>query len=264
MSLSSNAQDFKKVFLGKDYNSYKGLHLKYESGKIGGTSHNFYSSLPTKIYQTPVYSKTKQYDFETDTNAIKNRDFLVVNVTPFDTKISQNRYAIFELNDGKEKLYFVYDSEFEFNFPFLVKGFSYSAEYLTSSIEKKVDEFTGDITYRSPALKDVSIIKYINKNTSTYYLSLETRGSTLNYDGKGVIILFKDGTKWVRPDEKIEAKAIRGSGWGYSAFINLSDQDLKIFSTKEIDKFRLYIYDNMKPDDTDKFPFYVESIIKLK
>ena len=78
------------------------------------------------------------------------------------------------------------------------------------------------------------------------------------------LMSINESYKIVRPDEKIEAKAIRGSGWGYSAFINLSDQDLKIFSTKEIDKFRLYIYDNMKPDDTDKFPFYVESIIKLK
>ena len=266
VSFVSYGQEFKKVFLGKDWNAYKGLHLKYKVGTIGGTTYNFYSSQPTKSFQDPVYGRTRQYSFVTDTNTIKDRDFLVVNVTPFNTSAYQNRNALFELNDGKETLYFIYDSQYDFNFPFEVKGFDYTSDYLSKNIEKDVDDFTDDVTLRTPLMNDMSITKSIKKGSikPTYYLSLETRGSTLNYNGKGVIILFKDGTKWVRSEEKIDVKVVKGDGWGYRAFITLTEQDLQMFSTKEVDKFRLYIYDNQSPDDTDKFVFYTQAIVKMK
>jgi hypothetical protein len=266
VSFISYGQEFKKVFLGKDWNDYKGLHLKYKIGTIGGTTHNFYSSQPTKSFQEPVYGRTRQYNFVTDTNTIKDRDFLVVNVTPFNTSVYENRNALFELNDGKETLYFIYDSQYDFNFPFEVKGFNYSSDYVMKDIEKEVDDFTGDITMNTPITNDVSIMKVIKKGQikPTYYLDLETRGSTLNYNGKGVIVLFKDGTKWSKPDEKIDTKVVKGDGWGYRAFITLTEQDLRLFSTKEIDKFRLYIYDNHRPDDTDKFIYYTQAIVKMK
>ena len=129
-----------------------------------------------------------------------------------------------------------------------------------------MDDFTDDVTLRTPLMNDMFITKSIKKGSikPTYYLSLETRGSTLNYNGKGVIILFKDGTKWVKSEEKIDVKVVKGDGWGYRAFIILTEQDLQMFSTKEVDKFRLYIYDNQSPDDTDKFVFYTQAIVKMK
>ena len=84
VTMISFGQEFKKVFLGKDWNTYKGLHLKYKVGTIGGTTHNFYSSQPTKSFQSPVYGKTKQYDFVTDTNSIKDRDFLSRSLLAYD------------------------------------------------------------------------------------------------------------------------------------------------------------------------------------
>jgi hypothetical protein len=265
VTIISYGQEFKKVFLGKDWNTYKGLHLKYKVGTIGGTTHNFYSSQPTKSFQSPVYGKTKQYDFVTDTNSIKDRDFLVVNVTPFNTSVYQNRNALFELNDGKETLYFIYDSQYDFNFPFEVKGFNYSADYLSKDIEKDKDDFTDVVKFRTPLGNDMSIIKVMEgARKPIYYLNLETRGSTLNYNKKGVIVLFKDGTKWAKPEEEIDVKVVNGDGWGYRAFITLTEQDLQMFSTKEVDKFRLYIYDNQRPDDTDKFVFYTQAIVKMK
>jgi len=260
-------QEYKSIFLGKDGNSYKGLYLKYKEGTIGGTNNNFYSNIPTKNFQSPVYGRSEKYDFVTDTNTIKNRDFLVVDVKPcpfcYDNMSGVEDY-IFELNDGKETIYFVYDGKYDFNFPFLVKGFSFSKEYLSKNIEKQVDDFEDKITFNSPITNDLSIMKVIQKGKTTYYLSLETSGSTLNYNGKGVTILFKDGTKWTKPNEKIDVKVIDGSGWGYSSFITLNQQDLLLFSKKVIKKFRLYIYDNENPNEVEKFPYYVQSIKESK
>lgn len=259
----SYGQEFKKLFLGKDWNTYKGLHLKYKVGTIGGMNYSFYSDKPTKIYQNGVYHRTDKYSFVTDTNAIKGRDFLVVNTSPLSFDF---RKALFELNDGKETLYFIYDSQYDFEFPFEVSGFNYTVDYLSKDIKRTVDDFTDEITLRTPLMNDISITKSIEKGSSkpTYYLSLRTRGSTLNYGGKGVIILFKDGTKWIKSEQKIDVDIVSGSGWGYSAFITLNEQDLNLFSTKEISKFKLYIYDNHAPDDTDKFVYYTQAIVKSK
>ena len=42
-AITSNGQDYKPIFLGKDGLSYKGTYLKYKEGMIGGTNNNFYS-----------------------------------------------------------------------------------------------------------------------------------------------------------------------------------------------------------------------------
>jgi hypothetical protein len=260
-------QDYKSIFLGKDCNSYKGLYLKYKEGTIGATIKNFYATIPTKNFQTPVYGRSEEYDFVTDTNTIKNREFLVVDVKPCSycyDNMSEVEDYIFELNDGKETIYFLYDGKYDFNFPFLVKGFSFSKEYLSKNIEKQVDDFEDKTTFNSPISNDLSIMKVIQKGKTYYYLSLETSGSTINYNIKGVTILFRDGTKWSKPNEKIDVKVIDGSGWGYSSFIALNQQDLLLFSKKVIKKFRLYIYDNESPDDVEKFPYYVQSIMESK
>jgi hypothetical protein len=266
-AITSNGQDYKPIFLGKDGLSYKGTYLKYKEGMIGGTNNNFYSEMPTKNFQSPVYRRSEKYDFVTDTNSIKNREFLVVDVKActfcYDNTLTTEDY-IFELNDGKETIYFIYDGKYQFNFPFLVKGFSYSKEYLSRFIEKSIDEIEGDTTYRTPLLNDMALIRVSKNGKKTYYLSLETRGSTLNTGGTGVTVLFQDGTKWSKPSEKIDVKVVKGTGWGYRAFITLNQSDLVQFSKKVVKKFRLYIYDNEEPDEVEKFPFYVQSIMESK
>ena len=79
-----------------------------------------------------------------------------------------------------------------------------------------------------------------------------------------MIILFKDGTKWTKSDEKIKVNIINSEGWGYSAFIKLTKEDLILFSTKEINKFKLYIYENNNPIDTDRFVYYTQAVMMMK
>lgn len=263
---SSFAQEYKKIYLGKDAKAYKGLYLKFENGFIGGTLHSFYSTSPIKEFQTPVYKSVGDYDFKTDPAAIANRDFLVVNVKGMTLSSYDDRKYIFELKDtlNDETIFYVYDDQFELNFPFLVKGFNYSVEYVKNDLERHVDDFTNEVTISSPVLKDISIIKIIKKGVPVYYLSLHSYGPTLNYGIKGVMLLFKDGTKWDKPDQKVDVKTTEGKNWEYRAFITLNQADLNIFSNKIIDKYRLYIYDNKAPDGAEKFMYYMKAIREMK
>ncbi len=129
---------------------------------------------------------------------------------------------------------------------------------ICSKIEKQKDDFTNEIKYHSPFATasgiqlNAIIFKTIKNGGDNYSLMLETDGSTLNYNEKGVIVLFSDGSKWVdsNSDISVEPNAASDiSPWKYSAIMSLSENDINIFKSKSIDKFRLYIYDH----EMDKF-----------
>jgi hypothetical protein len=113
---------------------------------------------------------------------------------------------------------------------------------ISSKIEITVDDFSGEITLTSPIGQSLLIEKIIRKDT-VYYLRLVTTGSTCVVDGKGLIVLFTDGTKWEKSDSEIDCEVGNGGDFDYSAFIQLSSKDLNLFSTKIVSKFKLYIFE---------------------
>ena len=140
---------------------------------------------------------------------------------------------------------------------------NYYLEKALNDIDREEDEFTNEVTFRTNLLKPVSITKVIRNNKATYYLSLSTRGNTINYNKKGVYILFTDGKKWVKLDEEIDVDY--NDGYEYSAFIKLNPIDIKLFQTKKIDKFKLYIYEgSVNPTDSDNFILQMNFIQNLK
>ncbi|MGO1649620.1 MAG: hypothetical protein ACTHXT_09755 [Sphingobacterium sp.] len=104
------------------------------------------------------------------------------------------------------------------------------------------DKFDNKITYRTPASNGIVIIKVIDGENKTTYLSLTTSGSTVNVGEKGVTILMEDDTKLVFPEIVVKPKATR-NGYAYNAFIPLKETDLAVLESKMITDFRLYIYD---------------------
>jgi len=123
-------------------------------------------------------------------------------------------------------------------------------------IKRVDDEFENKITFYSNLSKPISLTKVIIGGKIRYYLSLDTKGSTLNYGIKGVYVLFTDKSKWNRLNEKIDVSY--DDGYAYSAFIELLPNDLKLFQTKTISKFRLYIYDEII-DFEDAENFMIQS-----
>lgn len=261
----AQGQNYKSIFLADDIDSYVGTYFKLANNKK--LEHALYDYQPTKMFQEPVYKPTSSDRAYSDTLFVTGREFLVVKVSRTKNFILSSDNCIFELIDTltDQKLYYVYAPKYESDFPFLVKGFEYTIDYLLDDITKVVDEFTDETIYRTPLNSQIVLQKIIDSlNTESFFLSLTSFGSAINLDIKGVTILFKDGSKWNRPEENIDVN-VSGSRFKYSVFIKLTNEDLDLFSRKKIDKWRLYVYDSDLSDiKTEKIPFYTQALIQLK
>jgi hypothetical protein len=147
---------------------------------------------------------------------------------------------------------------------------SFGQNNSSSDITRSVDDFTGKITLKSPNSKSMTIYKMIRNDQvhpfldTVYYLRLETTGLTCVVDGDEAIVLFTDGTKWNK-SEKIECEVGDGDYYNYSAFIRLSPDDLNLFTTKTISKFKLYIFESKEISPLpEEFITYVNKIKRMK
>jgi len=112
-----------------------------------------------------------------------------------------------------------------------------------SFIKTTIDKFDGTITMRSPIDNPCLFIKHIRNGDTTLIFRPTASGSTLNTNIKGVIILFKDGTKIERPNEIINVNSATGTGWEYSAYMHLTKEEEAQFLISPMTDYRLYIYD---------------------
>ena len=148
------------------------------------------------------------------------------------------------------------------------------AAYLDSTLtaemisRRKIDDSTNQISIDCPVLgnlrNSIHIIKTINRNNVAYYLDLSTQGSSVFVGWKGAIILFNDGTKMKKPNAEIDIE-VSDYGYRYATSIPLTQADLKVLSSKNIDKFRLNIFDAaVNSKEAELFRFYTRNIVKLK
>lgn len=277
--LKSNAQIYEHNFLGEDFLLYKGVFVKLKDGALSGFGHTFYSDLKycQSAYDNNVIYPNTKYNYNTEKDSLVNHIFIVENIVDkngitWNDKIKSSYLdkPLIVLKDTltKQIIYYKYDKEYENNFPFNTSKISYDEKVFCSKLKREIDDFTGEIKISSPIssgrqLSPMTIYKHINKSKTVYYLRLRTYGSTLNVSETGVIVLFTDGTKWIK-QSKIDVDA-ESNGFEYSAFINLTPTDLISFSTKKIKKFRLYIYDKeVNSSDADKFKLFVKCVKETK
>lgn len=228
--------EFNKNYLGRDFDLYKGVYLKVDTN----------ANMPYGKWSDST--SANRYNITID--SLKNKIFFVNDVLKF------KRLLVIKDTNTSEIYYFNYDVTYERNFPFLTSKIPFDA---CSKIEREVDEFTNEVQLYSPYSTTLSINKYIKGGKSYYYLSLYAKGSTVNVNIKGVTILFEDGSKMLKPNEKIDVDV--SGGFRYSAFIPLTQLDLQKLGTTKITKFRLYIYDKDIPSiEGEKFTQYVNCI----
>jgi hypothetical protein len=265
ISLNLYSQTFKKIYLGADYLGYKGVFFKLEDNPISGLDFSFYNDLKycQKKYDNNVIYPSNNA-FRTSKDSLINRIFLVEDIIDGNT-------PIFKLKDtlNKQIIYYKYDYSSSFSFPFLTTPIKIDLDAICKNIERKVDDFTNVVNINSPISEnykmcDMIIYKDLKNGKNVYTLSLKAYGSTATVGGKGVIILFEDGTKINKPTVEIDVEA-NSSNFRYSVYITLSPNDLILLKTKTIAKFRLYIYDN-SPDEyfALKFMNYVKCAIDKK
>jgi len=211
------------------------------------------------------------YPNESVADSLKNRMFIIEGIVDLKEENYKTSYyhgnPILKLKDSlsKQIIYFKYDKLNESTFPFDV---FVDEKLLCENIERKVDEFNGEIGLNSPMIENLDfapmvILKTISKTGTQYYLALDAIGSTLVYNATGVTILFTDSTKWQRAS-KVTVKYHDGH-YLYSTFITLTQADLVTFSNKRIKKYRLYIFDkDVNEFDGYKFGVYVKCIRNSK
>lgn len=135
-----------------------------------------------------------------------------------------------------------------------------------SIIERNVDDFTNEVKISTPYYMNPMIIKYIYPNGSIkYYLSLSLDDSYCTAGGTGLIILFKDGTKFSRPNVKVDMDYYSGDKFTYSVFTPITQSEVKIFSQKEMSKFKMYIFErNFSDREIEAFKEFANCILIMK
>jgi hypothetical protein len=275
ISLNLYSQTFKNTYLGVEYLGYKGVFFKLVDNPIFGLDFSFYNDLKycQKQFDINVIYPSKNA-YTTSKDSLINRIFLVEDIIDKNGKSiivqSLGEPPIFKLIDtlNKQIIYYKYNDKSSSSFPFLTTPIKINLDAICKNIERKVDDFTNEVKINSPLSEnykmcDMIIYKDIKNGKSVYTLSLTAYGSTANVGGKGVIILFEDGTKINKPTVEIDVEA-NSSNFEYSAYITLNLNDLKLLSTKKIDKYRLYIYDKVNGSFAEKFQYYVKCVIDKK
>ncbi len=142
---------------------------------------------------------------------------------------------------------------------FTVTSYSQKKNKYAKDIEVSTDKFDDKTTWNSPYISKtygqinserVWFSKIKNGDVLTYYLKLSTTGLTLNVDGKGATVLFTDGDRIEFPELEISVDVGSGSSWEYSAFTIITIEQLDKFINKDIDAFKLYIYES----NVSKYP----------
>lgn len=254
----SFSQTYGNYFFGDKYKNYKGLNAKLDLER-GGTH------LETKVFSTLPKSVDDYDGLVKDITKYKNTVFVVDSVVDFKEDQDNRSSKIFKLVDkvSKEKVYYIYDTSVR-EYHYLITEFGkggFDTSY-DSEIERMVDDFNGEVKINSPLLGTVgTIFKYIKKGKTKYYLRFSIESSGI-YNGRGVYVLFTDGSKWSRPSEEVDVDY--SDGFDNNVFMDLTIADLEVFKKKTIKKIRLYIHDkDVEVSDGEKFKTFVK-IVSLK
>jgi len=112
-------------------------------------------------------------------------------------------------------------------------------------INKEYDQFRGTTRYFTNYVKWMSFAKVITGKDTLFFLSMWTQSTVPNYHSKGVIVLFQDGSKIEKPEEKIDCKIGAVSQYGtiynYATTILLTEKEVEQFKTKLATGFQLFL-----------------------
>jgi hypothetical protein len=109
-------------------------------------------------------------------------------------------------------------------------------------ITSRYDKFEEDTTYSSPILKQITLYKKRRAAVVIYFMRLSCQGYTVNVLEQGVTILLENDLRIEKPDAEINVDA-NSTGYEYSAFVQLTEEEMKLIAQNQMTDFRLYIYD---------------------
>ena len=277
LPLSLSAQNF----FGKDVNLYLNATVKpveksqlFQSGGYANFYVKYDSITKTLTKERIGKKKTDFKPFQTGEGFSAKSDYAQMFGMEFKVtaiyeplakfESSKGKYFVLELkNETLGTIYYEYDSHYKSSMELDIVGdISYPEGYWCNKFTVKEDKFESRKSSYSPKCDGLSISEITEEGIVSYYLRVEQGGSTLNVDGTGLFLLFSDGTKWTKPNEKIDVGVGDNGNYIYSAFVSLTLEDLKIFSSKIITDNRLYIYDGtISTEAAKEFQEYVKCLI---
>lgn len=230
---------------------------------------NFYIKFDTV---SKKLNKSKDYDRifpkggdRSDYNKLVGKEFKVVKIheqiQPYSDK---NRYYVLELkSDELGTVYYDYDSKYEHNFELeVVGGVEMPEGFYCKDITTKTDKFNGEVRSSSEISEGIKFLKVDRKDgTSTVYMRITEPGKTLNVGIKGVTLLLENGNRIEKPNAEIEVQSVTGANYAYTAFFELTKQDIKLLIENPITDNRLYIYDGTVENGV-KFSEYLKCLTK--
>lgn len=114
---------------------------------------------------------------------------------------------------------------------------------LCDKVETRKDKFNGNEISIPPISGGVAFMKVKRGNDISIYLSIINIGNSVSVDKSGVIVLFDDGSKFEKKEEKVDVRVNEKAEYEYNSLIKLTEDDLVMFLNKNITDTRLYIYD---------------------
>lgn len=275
--ISLNAQDF----VGKDADLYlnatvKPVEISEQLQKYAYKNFYLQFDTVTKVLTKEPIGKKKtdfkpfqageSYNPVSDYSKLVGMEFKVTGVYEETAKydFDKGRHYVFALkNDALGTIYYEYDTRYKHDLELTaVGGLKFPEGYWCDKFTVNKDKFEDKTSYYSPQESGFTVIKIVSNGITKYYLSVEEGGSTANVDGKGLYLLFDDGSKINKENTKIDVKVGNKGGFIYSAFIELTNEDLEILKTKKLTDNRLYIYDGtVNSESANLIQEYVKCIM---
>ena len=229
-----------QFFIGKDAELLLGKSVTVKEGI------SYYSGFYKNAELTKILFKK---DTGNDPEKLKGLTFLVIGSMKHPVSYKHDIVLILE-NKELGKVYYSYDPKYSDLFLLnVVGGFSPPDNFLCTKLITEKDKFSSKLTTNTPEEYEYTIIKIEEDGETRIYLRLQSYGTTLNINQKGLKILFSDGTVLTKPEAKIDYKNESGlKGYTYSCFLKLDKEDIVSLTNKTITDYSLYIYERKIKD----------------
>jgi len=155
---------------------------------------------------------------------------------------------------------------FYLSFPFKVakQVAPINQDVFCPDVQEKSDRFSDFKMITSPILEPVVFRKATEHGPFLYYVTCRTGYSTADGLGKrGVTFQFTDGTRKEFPNAAVDVSVSENkyTAFWYTCSIELNESDVKLFSEKKIQAYRLYCAERDIPEfDGIKYQAYLKCL----
>lgn len=196
---------------------------------------------------------TKERSTTSKYSQLVGKEFNVIavyEIIPKNSYDDEKTYALELKNEEIGTLFYKYDPSYIFNYELeVIGGLDYPKGFFCDDIDYEKDKFEKIERFYTPRKDGINFLKTIENEKTSIYMTVRTHGAGLTVEGKGLYLLFEDGTKISKPNEIIDVD-IAINGYVYEAFFVLTKNDIKLLTEKTMTDKRLVVYDGTVDKDS--------------